>query len=63
MPLQACYTSDGQPGFRWGQSGKCYPYTKGDSASMAAAKRKAMQQAVAMSYAQKRAGGTPEVPV
>ena len=62
MPLQAC-SSDGKPGFKWGAGGACYTYTAGNRASMTAAKKKAMAQAVAMSYSQKRAGKTPEVPV
>jgi len=62
MPLQAC-SSEGKPGYRWGAVGACYTYTPGDRASMLRAKKKAMAQAVAMSYSQKRAGKTPEVPV
>lgn len=62
MPLQPC-SENGKPGFKWGAGGACYTYTPGNTASMAAAKRKAMAQAVAMSYSQKRAGKTPEVPV
>jgi hypothetical protein len=35
----------------------------GNSASMARAKRKAMMQAVAISFSQKKAGTKPDVPV
>jgi hypothetical protein len=46
-PLQHCQ-SDGKPGWRWGDTGKCYTYTAGDDASEAAARKKAMAQAAAM---------------
>jgi HK97 family phage prohead protease len=47
MPLQRCET-DGRPGWKWGDEGKCYPYTKGDESSEKAARKKAMAQAAAM---------------
>ena len=47
MPLQRCETDD-RPGWKWGESGKCYPYTAGDEASEQAARKKAMAQAAAM---------------
>jgi len=46
VPIKAC-TSDGSPGYKWGDSGTCYTYTKGDDASIAAAKKKAVKQALA----------------
>lgn len=49
MPIKSC-TTDGKPGYKWGESGKCYTYTPGDKASMKAAKAKAIKQAVAASY-------------
>lgn len=47
MPLQRCQ-DDGAPGWKWGESGKCYVYTAGDEASEKAAREKAMKQAAAM---------------
>lgn len=32
MPIQECQV-DGKAGVKWGDSGTCYPYTKGDDAS------------------------------
>ncbi len=46
MPINAC-SENGQPGFKWGDSGKCYLYTRGDKESMGEAKRKATIQGVA----------------
>lgn len=46
MPIRSC--SDGNnPGYKWGDSGKCYTYTTGDQKSMEAAKAKAQMQGVA----------------
>jgi HK97 family phage prohead protease len=47
MPLKRCET-DGQPGWKWGDAGKCYVYTAGDEESEQAARKKAMAQAAAM---------------
>lgn len=47
MPLKRCQADD-QPGWKWGDSGKCYTYTAGDEASEKAAREKAMKQAAAM---------------
>ena len=49
MPVKSC-TTNGKPGFQWGNSGKCYPYTPGNEASMKAAKKKAIAQGVAAGY-------------
>jgi len=49
MPIKTC-TKDGKPGFKWGDTGACYTYTAGNEASKAAAKKKAIKQAVAASY-------------
>ena len=49
MPIKAC-SMDGKPGYKWGDSGKCYTYTPGSEASKKAAKAKAIKQAVAASY-------------
>ena len=46
MPIKKCSEGD-KPGFKWGDSGKCYTYTAGDDASMKAAKAKAVKQALA----------------
>lgn len=46
MPLKAC-ESDGKPGYKWGDSGSCYVYPKGDKAAQKAAKKKAIKQAIA----------------
>lgn len=43
MPVQSC-SSGGKPGYKFGESGKCYTYTPGDSASRASAKSKASAQ-------------------
>lgn len=47
MSLNRC-EDDGQPGWKWGESGACYTYTAGDDASETAARKKAMAQAAAM---------------
>lgn len=47
MPLNQC-ESDGKPGWKWGDSGKCFVYTAGNEASSNAAKKKALGQASAM---------------
>lgn len=47
MPLQTC-SSDGKPGYRWGESGRCYTYASGDSTGRRAAKQKAIKQGIAI---------------
>lgn len=47
MPLKTC-KSDGQPGFKFGDSGTCYTYTAGDEDAKLAAKKKAIKQAIAI---------------
>ena len=49
MPIKKC-SVDGKPGYKWGDTGKCYTYIPGNEASMKAAKKKAIKQAVAASY-------------
>lgn len=49
MPIKTC-TSGGKPGYKWGDTGKCYTYTAGNEASRKAAKAKAIKQAVAAAY-------------
>lgn len=46
-PMMRC-TSGGKPGFKWGNSGKCYTYSPGDKASIGRAKKKVMKQAKAI---------------
>jgi hypothetical protein len=46
MPVNPC-SENGNPGFKWGDSGKCYIYTRGDEKSMGEAKRKATIQGIA----------------
>src|SRR5262245_6770514 len=47
MPLNRCEI-DGGPGWKWGQSGTCYPFTAGSEESETAARKKALAQAAAM---------------
>lgn len=47
MPLNDCQ-SDGLPGVKWGEAGKCYTYQPGDEAGREAAVAKALAQAVAI---------------
>ena len=46
MPVNPC-SENGQPGFKWGDSGKCYIYERGNADSMGEAKRKATIQGLA----------------
>jgi hypothetical protein len=46
MPVGEC-SSNGKPGFKWGDSGKCYTYTEGDATSKARARKKAEAQGIA----------------
>lgn len=43
MPVQTCQQK-GKPGYKWGQQGKCYTYTKGNRTSEANALAKASLQ-------------------
>lgn len=47
MPIQSC-SGDGKPGFKWGDSGKCYIYNPQDNASRANARKKALAQGIAI---------------
>lgn len=51
MPLKKC-TSNGQSGWKWGDSGHCY--------TGPGAKKKAIDQAVAINYSLKERGKKPE---
>lgn len=43
MPIERT-TKNGRPAFRFGKTGKAYPYTAGDKASRERAKAKAAKQ-------------------
>lgn len=43
LPLKRC-NAEGKPGWKWGDSGNCYPYTSGNVPSERAAKGKALRQ-------------------
>jgi hypothetical protein len=47
MPVMKC-TDKGKPGYKFGESGKCYTYTPGNSREEQEAKRKAVLQGVAI---------------
>ena len=47
MPVQPCQ-SDGLPGFRWGEAGKCFTYEPGDEAGRNEARRRAILQGIAI---------------
>lgn len=50
MPIQKC-TSDGKPGYKWGEEGKCYTYISDNEASRKAARKKAHKQGIAFEFA------------
>ena len=43
MPVKDC-RDGGKPGYRWGDSGKCYTYTQGNEQSRKRARDKAIKQ-------------------
>lgn len=47
MPLMRC-TGEGKPGWKYGESGKCYTYEPGNKASALRAKKKAIRQGLAI---------------
>jgi hypothetical protein len=47
MPVMAC-TAEGKPGYKYGDSGKCYTYSPGDEPGRKEAKRKAHIQGAAI---------------
>jgi hypothetical protein len=47
MPVNSCSSGE-KPGFKWGDSGKCYTYTPNNEKSMSEAKRKATIQGIAI---------------
>lgn len=48
MPVKRC-RSDDKPGWKYGDSGKCYTYTAGNKKSESTAKLKAAKQGIAIS--------------
>ena len=57
MPVQACRLNN-KPGFKWGNSGRCYTYTAGNDAGRRRARNKAETQGRAVRASQDR-GGRP----
>lgn len=51
MPVISC-NQDGKPGFKWGESGRCYTYTTGNRLSMEAARERARKQGAAIKISQ-----------
>lgn len=47
MPLKKCQINN-NPGYKWGDAGKCYEYEPGDDDSIAGAKKQAIAQGVAI---------------
>lgn len=47
MPIQKC-SDNNKPGYRWGDSGKCYTYDPNSESSKNEAKKKAMAQGIAI---------------
>jgi len=60
MPLKRC-TLEGRPGWQFGAAGKCYTYAAGDDVSEAAAKKKAIKQAIAIGGGKPPAEGLSEL--
>ena len=49
MPVKACSDKE-RPGYKWGDSGKCYTSATGDEAGRKRAKEKAHMQGAAAGY-------------
>jgi len=47
MPIQTCQFEN-KPGFKWGDSGKCYTYTPNNEGSLRNARKKAIAQGIAI---------------
>lgn len=56
MPLQRCQENK-KPGWKWGNSGKCYTYTEGDKASEKRARDRASKQGQAQAFSKARERG------
>jgi hypothetical protein len=57
MPVHTT-TKNGKPAYQWGNTGKKYTYTAGNAASRERAKKKAIQQGLAVAN---RTGTKPEL--
>lgn len=55
MPVQSC-EENGQPGFKYGESGRCYTYANGDKRARELARSKAAKQGRAIEAEQQRRG-------
>lgn len=47
MPIKECRL-EGEPGFKWGDEGKCYTYSPNNEGSKRNAKKKATAQGIAI---------------
>ena len=47
MPVNRCQLNN-KPGYKWGDSGKCYTYVPGNRSSETKAKDKAVKQGIAI---------------
>lgn len=56
MPVKPC-RSGGKPGYKWGDSGKCYTYTPNNTQSRVAARNRAEKQGQAISVSKARESG------
>lgn len=52
MPVNRCQ-SNGRPGYKYGDTGKCYTYTPNNTSSRKRAKQKAINQGLAISQRRK----------
>lgn len=52
MPLKQCKVNN-QPGYKWGDKGKCYTYNPKNEKSRKEAKKKAIKQGVAIEKPEK----------
>lgn len=60
MPVRKC-VENGKPGYKCGDSGKCYTYTSNNEQSRKRAKAKAIRQCLAMDEPiEERLGGVAE---
>jgi len=55
MPIKRCFLN-GRPGFKYGDSGKCYTYEPGNEESKKAAMAKAQEQRKAVKVSQSKRG-------
>lgn len=58
MPRKRC-TKNGKPGWKYGDSGHCYTYTKGDKDSEGLAIKRAEIQGSRIRHSQERRGEKP----